>query len=81
MEISIYEARAKQIIIEIKQLIEAKGMSLDSSDTQGAIISRQMADEIFSGKTMPSLEQFLALCEISGITISMPAVETPDNPM
>ena len=80
METSIYEDRAKQIITEIKEIIEAKGMNLDSNP-EGAFISGKAAQEIFSGKSIPSLIEFLALCEISGITISSPSVETPDTPM
>ena len=79
METSIYEDRAKQIINEIKEIIEAKGMNLDSNP-EGAFISGK-AQDFFSGKTIPSLVEFLALCEISGITISSPSIETPDNPM
>ena len=79
METSIYEDRAKQIINEIKELIEAKGIDIDSNP-DSTIISGK-AQDFFSGKTIPSLIEFLALCEISGITISSPSIETPDNPM
>ena len=79
METSIYEDRAKQIIIEIKEIIEAKGINLDSTP-DGVFISGKVQD-FFSGKSIPSLIEFLALCEISGITINSPSIETPENPM
>lgn len=80
MEISVYEDRAKQIITEIKDAIDAKGITSDF-ETEGSVITQAEADEIFAGKSLPNLIQFLALCAISGITINVPSVETPDNPM
>lgn len=80
MEISVYEGHAKQIVADIKEIIEAKGINLDEV-TENAGIPKEKAHSIFSGQTIPSLTEFLILCEISGITFKLPSVETPNNPM
>ena len=80
METSVYDDKAKKIIAEIKEILDVKGINLDSSN-ENDIISKEKAEQIFSGGLMPSLAEFLALCEISGITFRLPSVETPDNPM
>lgn len=80
MESSNFDQQAKHIVSEIKDIIESKGQDLDTV-LASAGISKEDGDKIFSGETVPSLTQFLALCEISGITIKLPSVETPNNPM
>ena len=80
MENSEYDHRAKHILSEIKDLIEIKGIAIDSIAFETGI-SAAVLDQILSGEIMPSLTQFLALCEVSGITIKLPSVETPKNPM
>ena len=80
METSVYDDKAKKIIAEIKEILDVKGINMDFSN-ENDIISKEKAEQIFSGELMPSLAQFLVLCEISGITFKLPSVETPDNPM
>ena len=80
MEKLEYDHRAKNILADIKDLIETKGINLDSV-ALGTGISEAVLDQFFSGAVMPTLSQFLALCEVSGITIKLPSVETPRNPM
>ena len=80
METSVYESRARQIVADIKEIVEAKGINLDEV-VEDAGIPKETAAKIFSGELIPNLTQFLILCEISGITIKLPFVETPDNPM
>ena len=80
MEQSVYEGRAKEIVAEIKQTIDAKGMNPESVAEETGISAPHLA-KILSGESIPSLTEFLALCEISGTVISLPFVETPKNPM
>ena len=80
MEPSVNESRAKEIVAEIKQLVDAKGLNPDLISEETGI-SKEELDQFYSGKSVPNLTQFLALCEISGVTISLPFVETPKNPM
>ena len=80
METSIFEDQTKQIISEIKQIIDAKRIDLDFAMKKTGISKSKLAGILAHEKT-PSLPEFFALCEISGITFNLPAVETPDNPM
>jgi len=80
MESSNFDQQAKHIISEIKDIIESKGQDVESV-LESAGISKEDGSKIFSGETIPTLSQFLALCEISGITFKLPSVETPNNPM
>jgi transcriptional regulator with XRE-family HTH domain len=80
METTVYESRARELISEIKKIIEVKGLNLDSA-LEDAGISSDTADNILNQNAIPSLSEFLALCEISGITIHLPSIETPNTPM
>ncbi|MCE7059979.1 helix-turn-helix domain-containing protein [Dyadobacter sp. CY343] len=80
METTVYESRARELISEIKKIIEVKGLNLDSA-LEDAGISPDTADNILNQNAIPSLSEFLALCEISGITIHLPSIETPNTPM
>ena len=80
MESSNFDQQAKHIISEIKDIIESKGQDIESVLESTGIL-KEDGNKIFSGETIPSLSQFLALCEISGITFKLPSVETPNNPM
>jgi len=80
METANYEQQAKDIIAEIKEIIDVKGLDLEEA-LEDAAISKDEADKILSGGKLPTLNQFLALCQISGITFNLPSVETPKNPM
>jgi DNA-binding phage protein len=79
-ETNIYDIRAKELIAEIRQIIDAKGLDLDKA-LEDAGISQETADNILNKGGMPSLSEFLALCQISGITIHTPSIETPNTPM
>ena len=80
MEKLEYDHRAQNILGEIKNLIDAKGINLDSFALETGI-SAAVLNQFFAGEVTPTLGQFLALCEVSGITIKLPSVETPKNPM
>ena len=80
METTVYESRARELISEIKKIIEVKGLNLDNA-LEDAGISSDTADNILNQNAIPSLSEFLALCEISGITIHLPSIETPNTPM
>ena len=80
METSVYEDKAKKIIAEIKEILDVKGINLDFSN-DNSIISKESAERIFSGSVIPTLAEFLTLCELSGIAFKLPSIETPDNPM
>ncbi|MCF2488895.1 transcriptional regulator [Dyadobacter sp. CY347] len=80
METTVYEDQAKALIADMKQLIETKGIA-DGNALAEAGLSRERADKIFSGQELPSLSEFLALCQISGISFQLPTVETPNTPM
>ncbi|MCE7038774.1 transcriptional regulator [Dyadobacter sp. CY312] len=75
-----YEQQAKDIIADMREIIDAKGLNL-SEALGDAGISAKEVEQILSGKKLPALNEFLALCEISGITFNLPSVETPKNPM
>ncbi|MCE7065978.1 transcriptional regulator [Dyadobacter sp. CY326] len=79
METTIYEDKARTLIAEMKQLIDMKGITGDNV-FEDAGVSKERADQIFQGE-LPSLSEFLALCQISGISIQLPSVETPNTPM
>jgi len=80
METTIYEGQAKAIIADIRALMEAKGVNLDTSVEQTGF-SREKMEKILSGETIPSLSEFLALCQVSGIEFKLPFVETPNTAM
>jgi DNA-binding phage protein len=80
MEQTIYESRAKTIMADIRALMEAKGVNLDASAEQTGF-SREKMEKILSGKIIPTLSEFLALCQISGIEFKLPFVETPNTAM
>ncbi|WP_439557736.1 transcriptional regulator [Dyadobacter sp.] len=77
---SIYEARAKELVGEIRKIIEVKALDLDQALEQAGI-SKEKANDILNNGGVPTLSEFLALCQISGITIHIPSIETPDTPM
>jgi len=80
MENLVYENRAKEIVAEIKGMIDAKGLNVNSVSEETGI-AMEALNHFFSGESIPNLSEFLALCEVSGVTISLPFVETPKNPM
>ncbi|KAA6431443.1 transcriptional regulator [Dyadobacter flavalbus] len=80
METTVYEDRAREILGEIKQLIEVKGLDLPMALEETGF-RKELADEIFEQGKLPSLTEFLGLCQIAGIPFQMPAVETPNTPM
>ena len=80
METQVYQQKAKKLVAEMKEIIKVKGIDLPSA-LEDAALSDLNAEQILSGEKLPTLDEFLALCEISGITINMPSVETPQNPM
>ena len=80
METTVYEDQAKSLITEMKQLIEAKGIN-NGNALEEAGLSQELADKIFKGEQLPTLSEFLALCQISGLSFQLPTVETPNTPM
>lgn len=80
METTIYEDQAKALVAEMKQLIEAKGIN-NGNALEEAGLSQEIVGRIFNGEQLPSLSEFLALCQISGISFQLPTVETPNTPM
>jgi len=80
METTVYEDRAREILVEIKQMIEVKGLDLQTSLEETGF-RKELAEEIFDQGKLPSLTEFLGLCHIAGIPFQMPAVETPNTPM
>ena len=80
METTIYEDKAKSLIAEMKQLIDAKGLN-NGNTMEEAGLNQELVEKIFNGEQLPSLSEFLALCQISGISFQLPAVETPNTPM
>ena len=80
MENQNFEQQARHIIANMKEIIDAKGLDLNSA-LEDAGVSIAEVDDILSGNKLPTLNEFLALCEISGISINLPSVETPKNPM
>ncbi|QRQ99656.1 transcriptional regulator [Dyadobacter sandarakinus] len=80
METTVYEDHARALIAEIRQLVEAKGLDLTAAMADAGIAdetTRQILDE----QAIPSLPDFLAMCQISGISFQLPSIETPDTPM
>jgi hypothetical protein len=80
MEPTVYESRARELIGEIKRIIEVKGIDLQSAWSD-ARISEKPVDAVLGGEQLPSLPEFIALCQISGITFHLPSIETPDTAM
>jgi hypothetical protein len=80
METSVFEGQAKSLLAEMKQLIETKGMNAETA-LQEAGLESANAENIFNGTQLPSLTEFLALCQISGISFQLPSIETPNSPM
>jgi hypothetical protein len=80
MDKTNYEQQAKDLLAEMREIIEVKGLDL-SLALEDAGMDGKTADQFFSGDKLPNLQEFLALCEISGLTFTLPSVETPKNPM
>ena len=80
METTVYEDRAKELVAEIKQIIEVKGLNLNNALSEAGI-SPETADSILNKGQLPTLSEFMMLCEISGITIHLPSIETPNTSM
>lgn len=80
METTVFEARAKELVDDIKEIVKVKGINLTDA-LEEAGVSRKSSDKILNRGIMPNLSEFLALCQISGITFHLPYVETPNSPM
>lgn len=80
METTVFEARARELVDDIKEIVKVKGIDLEST-LEEAGVSRKSSDRILNRGEMPTLSQFLALCQISGITFHLPYVETTNSPM
>lgn len=80
MNTTIYEDRARELVSEILQIIEAKGLNLESA-LEEAGISKKSANHFVRNKGVPSLSEFIALCQISGIQFHLPSIETPNTAM
>ena len=80
METTVFEARAKELVDDIKEIVKVKGLDL-VDELEKAGISRKSSDRILHQGIMPNLSEFLALCQISGITFHLPYVETTNSPM
>jgi DNA-binding phage protein len=80
MNTTIYEDRARELVAEILQIIDAKGLNLANA-LQEAGISEKSADHFINQKGIPSLSEFIALCQISGISFHLPSIETPNTAM
>jgi len=80
METTVFEARAKELVADIKEIVKVKGINLIEA-LEDAGVSRKSSDKILNRGVMPTLSEFLALCQISGITFHLPYVETTNNPM
>lgn len=80
METTVFEARAKELVEDIKEIVKVKGLSLED-ELEKAGIARNASSRILSQGAMPNLSEFLALCQISGITFHLPYVETTNSPM
>lgn len=80
METTVFETRAKELVADIQEIVKVKGIDLaDALEEVG--ISRNSSERILNRGVMPNLSEFLALCQISGITFHLPYVETSNNPM
>lgn len=80
METTVFEARAKELVEDIKEIVKVKGMTLED-ELEKAGITRNASSRILNQGAMPNLSEFLALCQISGITFHLPYVETTNSPM
>jgi len=80
METTVFEARARELVDDIKEIVKVKGINLTEA-LEEAGISRESSERILSKGAMPNLSEFLALCQISGITFHLPYVETTNSPM
>jgi preprotein translocase subunit Sss1 len=80
METTVFESRAKELVEDIKEIVRVKGINLDSA-LQQAGIPKESSDKFLNGTVMPTLSEFIALCQISGITFHLPSVETPNTAM
>jgi hypothetical protein len=80
METTVFEARAKELVEDIKEIVKVKGIDLEEA-LEEAGIPRNSAKRILNQGLMPNLSEFLALCQISGITFHLPYVETTNSPM
>lgn len=80
METTVFEARAKELVTDIKEIVRVKGINLIEA-LEDAGIPRKSSEKILNRGAMPTLSEFLALCQISGITFHLPYVETTNSPM
>ena len=80
METTVFEEQAKTLIAEMRKLIEAKGLDAGEALAEAGIDSKKGLT-ILNGEILPDLSEFLALCQISGITFQLPSVETPNTAM
>ena len=80
METTVFESRAKELVEDIKEIVRVKGINMDSA-LQQAGIPKESSDKFLKGTAMPTLSEFIALCQISGITFHLPSVETPNTAM
>jgi preprotein translocase subunit Sss1 len=80
METTVFESRAKELVEDIKEIVRVKGINLDNA-LQQAGIPKESSDKFLNGTVMPTLSEFIALCQISGITFHLPSVETPNTAM
>lgn len=80
METTVFESRARELVTDIQEIVRVKGINLDNA-LQQAGIPRERSEKFLSGTVMPSLSEFIALCEISGITFHLPSIETPNTAM
>jgi DNA-binding phage protein len=80
METTVFEARAKELVHDIKEIVKVKGIDLTDA-LEEAGISRKSSDRILNKGIMPTLSEFLAMCQISGITFHLPYAETTNSPM
>lgn len=80
METTVFEARARELVEDIKEIVRVKGINLED-ELEKAGIPRESSQRILGEGSMPNLSEFLALCQISGITFHLPFVETTNSPM
>jgi hypothetical protein len=79
MDTTIYEDRARELVTEILQIVEAKGLNLENALQEAGIA--KSADHFRNHESIPSLSEFIALCQISGISFHLPSIETPNTAM
>ncbi|GGM87732.1 hypothetical protein GCM10010967_20400 [Dyadobacter beijingensis] len=80
METTVFETRAKELVEDIKEIVKVKGLNLEE-ELEKAGIQKKSYEKILRQGGMPNLSEFLALCQISGITFHLPYVETANTPM